>query len=78
MWPRALNIETTGGQGSEPGAHVITPFYCEELGQFVLVNRGWVPRRKMDPSTRPKGQVRTLSLSQNLIQHFMVHSYYGL
>ena len=55
MWPRSLNTESMGR--GEPGAHVITPFYCEELGQFVLVNRGWVPRRKMDQSTRSKGQV---------------------
>lgn len=57
MWPRSLNTESTG-RGSEPGAHVVTPFYCKELGQFVLVNRGWVPRRKMDQATRKKGQVR--------------------
>ena len=57
MWPRTLNIETTGGRGSEPGAHVVTPFYCEELGKFILVNRGWVPRRKMDQSSRKQGQV---------------------
>jgi surfeit locus 1 family protein len=56
MWPRSLNTESTG-RGSEPGAHVVTPFYCEELGQLVLVNRGWVPRRKMDQDTRKRGQV---------------------
>ena len=57
MWPRSLNMENTGQRGSEPGAHVVTPFYCEELGRFVLINRGWVPRRKMDPTTRLQGQV---------------------
>ena len=60
MWPRSLNVETTGGRGSEPGAHVVTPFYCEELGEFILVNRGWVPRRKMDQNSRPQGQVKWL------------------
>ena len=37
---------------------MITPFFCKELGQMVLVNRGWVPKRKMDPETRAAGQVR--------------------
>ena len=60
MWPRSLNTESKG-RGSEPGAHIITPFYCEELGQFILVNRGWVPKRKMDPATRKNGQVEKLN-----------------
>ena len=66
MWPRALNIESTGRRGSEPGAYIVTPFFCEELGEFVLVNRGWVPRRKMDPATRPEGQVWTFCLINEL------------
>ena len=60
MWPRGLNsadIGTASRRGSEPGACIITPFYCYELGEWILVNRGWVPRRKMDPSTRSIGQV---------------------
>ena len=68
MWPRALNIENTGGRGSEPGAHVVTPFYCEELEELILVNRGWVPRRKMEPTSRPQGQVEyLLDISQLLL-----------
>lgn len=58
MWPRTLNTADVSAQrNTEPGACIVTPFYCYELGQWVLVNRGWVPRRKMDPATRPKGQV---------------------
>lgn len=30
MWPRSLNTEGTRQKNAEPGAHVITPFYCNE------------------------------------------------
>ncbi|NXE40926.1 SURF1 protein, partial [Ptilorrhoa leucosticta] len=42
----------------ENGANVITPFYCTELGVTILVNRGFVPKKKLKPETRLKGQVR--------------------
>lgn len=42
---------------AESGAYVITPFHCTELGITILVNRGFVPRRKVNPETRLKGQV---------------------
>ncbi|NXN87532.1 SURF1 protein, partial [Bombycilla garrulus] len=42
----------------ENGANVITPFYCTELGVTILVNRGFVPKTKLNPETRLKGQVR--------------------
>ena len=60
MWPRSRYTgETTPTRGGpEPGAIVVTPFFCEELHRFVLVNRGWVPKRKMDPDSRQQGQVR--------------------
>ena len=62
MWPRTLNsTDDRKRQNTEPGACIVTPFYCRELGEWVLVNRGWVPRRKMDPSTRLRGQVDLLS-----------------
>lgn len=65
LWPRTLNTDNVGGGGgsrrnTEPGACVITPFYCHELGEWILVNRGWVPHRKMDPSTRAVGQVSVI------------------
>ncbi|PIO37832.1 hypothetical protein AB205_0103900 [Aquarana catesbeiana] len=42
---------------TESGAHVITPFYCTDLGVTILVNRGFIPRKKINPETRIKGQV---------------------
>ncbi|KAL5483761.1 hypothetical protein EMCRGX_G020173 [Ephydatia muelleri] len=58
MWPRMLNsrMGSSGGK-NEPGAHIITPFHCEETGGQVLVNRGWVPKSRMNPETRLQGQV---------------------
>lgn len=41
----------------ETGANVITPFHCSDLGIKILVNRGYVPRQKIRPETRMKGQV---------------------
>lgn len=41
----------------EIGANVITPFHCSELGITILINRGYVPRQKIKPETRMKGQV---------------------
>ncbi|KAM9207326.1 surfeit locus protein 1 [Dugong dugon] len=42
---------------AESGAYVITPLHCSELGTTILVNRGFVPRRKVNPETRQKGQI---------------------
>ncbi|XP_012520150.1 PREDICTED: surfeit locus protein 1 isoform X2 [Propithecus coquereli] len=42
---------------AESGAHVITPFHCPDLGTTILVNRGFVPRKKVNPDTRRKGQI---------------------
>ncbi|XP_018417568.1 PREDICTED: surfeit locus protein 1 [Nanorana parkeri] len=39
------------------GAHVVTPFYCTDLGVTILVNRGFVSKKKINPETRIKGQV---------------------
>ncbi|XP_048876715.1 surfeit locus protein 1 [Brienomyrus brachyistius] len=41
----------------ESGANVITPFHCTDLGITILVNRGYVPKKKVKPETRMKGQV---------------------
>ncbi|XP_057675410.1 surfeit locus protein 1 [Corythoichthys intestinalis] len=41
----------------ETGANVVTPFYCTDLGITILVNRGYVPRQKISPESRTKGQV---------------------
>ncbi|XP_045419770.1 surfeit locus protein 1 isoform X1 [Lemur catta] len=42
---------------AESGAYVITPFHCTDLGTTILVNRGFVPRKKVNPDTRRKGQI---------------------
>uniref|UniRef100_A0A9L0TNZ5 SURF1-like protein n=1 Tax=Equus caballus TaxID=9796 RepID=A0A9L0TNZ5_HORSE len=41
----------------ESGAYVVTPFHCTDLGITILVNRGFVPRKKVNPETRQKGQI---------------------
>ncbi|XP_071457225.1 surfeit locus protein 1 isoform X3 [Marmota flaviventris] len=41
---------------TESGAYVVTPFLCTDLGVTILVNRGFVPRKKVNPETRQKGQ----------------------
>ncbi|XP_070706805.1 surfeit locus protein 1 [Pempheris klunzingeri] len=41
----------------ETGANVVTPLHCADLGITILVNRGYVPRQKIRPETRMKGQV---------------------
>ncbi|KAM9440301.1 surfeit locus protein 1 [Clarias gariepinus] len=42
---------------AEMGANVITPFHCTDLGITILVNRGYVPKNRINPETRMKGQV---------------------
>ncbi|KAM9083548.1 surfeit locus protein 1 isoform 1-T1 [Megaptera novaeangliae] len=42
---------------AESGAYVVTPFRCTDLGVTILVNRGFVPRKKVNPDSRRKGQV---------------------
>ncbi|KAK1155459.1 surfeit locus protein 1-like [Acipenser oxyrinchus oxyrinchus] len=42
----------------ESGANVVTPFHCTDHGVTILVNRGFVPRKKINPETRMKGQVQ--------------------
>ncbi|XP_027725544.1 surfeit locus protein 1 isoform X1 [Vombatus ursinus] len=41
----------------ESGANVVTPFHCTDLGITILVNRGYVPRKRINPETRQKGQI---------------------
>ncbi|KAG8509443.1 Surfeit locus protein 1 [Galemys pyrenaicus] len=43
---------------AETGAYVVTPFHCTDLGVTILVNRGFVPRKKVNPETRQKGQIQ--------------------
>ncbi|XP_062515731.1 surfeit locus protein 1-like [Corticium candelabrum] len=44
-------------QTSEPGAQVITPFYCRQTNSRILVNRGWVPKSRLNPQSRLEGQI---------------------
>ncbi|KAG8547708.1 hypothetical protein GDO81_027739 [Engystomops pustulosus] len=61
--PRTLVKPSTGSQEAagmgpqEIGAHVITPFFCSDLGITILVNRGFVPNKKLSPQTRSEGQI---------------------
>ena len=41
----------TTGAGGEPVYHVITPFVTDE-GRTMLVDRGFVPKERLDPKTR--------------------------
>ncbi|XP_059894269.1 surfeit locus protein 1 isoform X1 [Gadus macrocephalus] len=43
----------------ETGANVIAPFHCTDLGITILVNRGYVPKKKIRPETRMKGQTES-------------------
>ncbi|TKR81213.1 hypothetical protein L596_015124 [Steinernema carpocapsae] len=43
---------------SSHGAHVITPFKLHGTDLVILVNRGWVPSHRSDPSTRRSSQVQ--------------------
>ncbi|GFR12492.1 surfeit locus protein 1 [Trichonephila clavata] len=41
----------------QSGYLVVTPFHITDKDMTVLVNRGWVPKNKVDPSKRSEGQV---------------------
>ncbi|XP_316569.4 SURF1-like protein [Anopheles gambiae] len=65
LGPRACiqhgDSHTAGGLFSQKEASigflVITPFKLEGRDDKILINRGWVPKRYLDPATRPEGQV---------------------
>jgi surfeit locus 1 family protein len=42
---------------SASGAHIITPFTLADKDLTILVNRGWVPRDRVNPRTRLQGQI---------------------
>ena len=61
--PRPLNKagQHPGGGGllsgrSQSGYQIVTPFVLDN-GDRILVNRGWVPKNKKDPSSRLEGQI---------------------
>ncbi|ALC43755.1 Surf1 [Drosophila busckii] len=64
MGPRSLirpdGVETQGGLISQRdtgnGYLIVTPFKLAGRDDIVLVNRGWVSRKHVDPETRALGQ----------------------
>ena len=54
--PRSIVLEDESGglfgRTDTIGFHVITPFKLENSEDKILVNRGWVPKNKIEPSTR--------------------------
>eukprot|EP00099_Drosophila_melanogaster_P015860 NP_524758.1 surfeit 1 [Drosophila melanogaster] len=64
LGPRSLirpdGVETQGGlfsqRDSGNGYLIVTPFQLADRDDIVLVNRGWVSRKQVEPETRPLGQ----------------------
>lgn len=57
--PRSLRVDDGRGglfgNADTVGWHVITPFrLADSSGETVLVNRGWVPKKKLNPASRPE------------------------
>lgn len=54
--------KTAGGLFSQKEASIgyliITPFKLEGREDKILINRGWVPKRLLSPSTRQEGQIK--------------------
>lgn len=42
---------------TQTGANVVTAFKMADSDLEILVNRGWVPREKIQPETRQEGQI---------------------
>jgi surfeit locus 1 family protein len=57
------------GNPDSVGYQVVTPFILDgrEDGEAILVNRGWIPKRNLNPATRPQGQVHTFTFTIVLI-----------
>ncbi|XP_067643774.1 SURF1-like protein [Eurosta solidaginis] len=67
MGPRSLirpdGKETDGGVFSQrdvgSGYLVITPFKLADREEIILINRGWVSRKQVNPETRKQGQINS-------------------
>ncbi|KAH8232708.1 hypothetical protein KR038_000458 [Drosophila bunnanda] len=67
MGPRSLirpdGVETQGGlfsqRDSGNGYLIITPFQLADRDDIVLINRGWVSRKQVEPESRPLGQPKS-------------------
>lgn len=53
---KEIHLFAVADPGRE-GFQIITPFIRAGTGEVVLVNRGWVPKDNVDPSTRREGQL---------------------
>ncbi|XP_053687661.1 SURF1-like protein [Sabethes cyaneus] len=66
LGPRALiqdgDSKTAGGLFTQKegsiGYWVITPFQLEGRDDKILINRGWVPSKQLNPATRSEGQIK--------------------
>ncbi|CAG8492535.1 1494_t:CDS:2 [Funneliformis caledonium] len=59
LGPRTFN--------NQLGYYVITPIEREN-GTTVLVKRGWISKEKLDPSTRPAGQIKDNVIIEGLLK----------
>uniref|UniRef100_A0A1I8PCI9 SURF1-like protein n=1 Tax=Stomoxys calcitrans TaxID=35570 RepID=A0A1I8PCI9_STOCA len=65
MGPRGFirpdGAETQGGLFSQRdggnGYWIITPFKLNDRDDTILINRGWIPRKNLNPETRQAGQI---------------------
>uniref|UniRef100_A0A1B0CJQ7 SURF1-like protein n=1 Tax=Lutzomyia longipalpis TaxID=7200 RepID=A0A1B0CJQ7_LUTLO len=44
-------------QGTTTGYLVVTPLKLDGRDEIILVNRGWVPKNRQNPTSRPEGQI---------------------
>ncbi|XP_033764109.1 surfeit locus protein 1-like [Pecten maximus] len=54
------HVSEVKGMGVTPsrgGMLVVTPFKLKDRAERILINRGWIPKTKVDPSSRSEGQV---------------------
>jgi surfeit locus 1 family protein len=57
------------------GWDVITPFRTAD-GELVLVDRGWIPFERKDPSTRPGGQIAGPAILDGIILRDLRRGYF--
>eukprot|EP00795_Rhopilema_esculentum_P010654 gene10653-19396_t len=57
LGPRPINKQQQGLASNKVGYHVITPFMLTDSGEKILVNRGWVPKKRLSPESRAEGQI---------------------
>ncbi|XP_015783870.1 surfeit locus protein 1 [Tetranychus urticae] len=60
--PRVLQRESAVAaasmlSGNANGYYVVTPFVLADRNYSVLINRGWIPKERLNPNTRKEGQV---------------------